>query len=58
MKYFLFLKTMLKTRHVSANMIPTTASTSKIIATEISIEFITSKGVPSGGIPSTQVHDI
>ena len=43
---------MLRTRHVSANVIPTTASTSKIITTERCIVLINFIGVPSGGMPS------
>ena len=49
---------MLRTRHVNANIIPRTASISKIMTTKISIPLVILKGVPSGGIPSTQVHDI
>ena len=43
---------MLRTRHVSANIIPTTANISKIITTERCIVLITFIRVPSGGMPS------
>ena len=49
---------MLKTRHISTNIIPTTSSTSKIITMKIFIVFVSLIGVPSGGIPTkVQAHD-
>ena len=46
---------MLRTRHTKANIIPTTASTSKIMTTERCIGLITFIGVPSGGMPTIYI---
>lgn len=50
--YFLFLKTMFKTKQVTANPIPNIANMSNITITETCIELKRFIIEPSGGIPS------
>ena len=50
--YFLFLNTIVKTRHTIANTIPTAAEMSKITTKATLNVLVTFVGVPSGGTPS------
>ena len=54
--YFLFLNTILKTRHTMANTIPTVAEMSKITTKATLNVLVTFVGVPSGGTPS-EIHN-